>query len=533
LAADLARRASSVSHDGEAIYAAQVLAAMQAQAFVESDIQTLLDVGVSFIPKDSVIYRMIADLRTWHAGEPDWQRGREKLASLYNYEIYGGNCHVVPNNGLIILGLLYGDGDFNKSMLVVNTAGWDTDCNSGNLGCLLGIKDGLATFDQGVDWRGPVADRLYLSSADGGSAITDAVIETQHIVNIGRSLAGEGPAAPKDGARFHFEFPGSVQGFHPGEGTTRIENISGHSQKGERSLAVYFEGQGSTSTPTFLLPEELEMLGYRLLASPTLYAGQKVSAGFGTEGTTNLNLFIKVYNQDDQLEVVYGPEVALTERAYTATTWIIPDTHSQPIAEIGFKCNGGSGVVYLDYFTWEGAPHITLTRPPGGDKPWEAPLVWRRAWVDGMDLWEAGWTEAYRLVQNEGRGLILQGTREWQDYEVEASITPWLMQAGGIGARVQGMKRFYALQLVKENKVRLVKALDGDTILGEKAFEWENHKSYRLKIQVSGNRIKGWVNQQLQFDVRDEKRPLLGGGVAYVVDQGHLSSQAMSVKPIS
>jgi len=140
LAVDLAKRAASVSHDGEAIYASQVLAAMEAQAFVESDINKLLDVGVSFIPKDSVIYRMIADIREWHAAEPDWHEGRKKIAGLYNYENYGGNCHMVPNHGLIILGLLYGDSDFNKSMLVVNTAGWDTDCNSGNLGCLLGIK---------------------------------------------------------------------------------------------------------------------------------------------------------------------------------------------------------------------------------------------------------------------------------------------------------------------------------------------------------------------------------------------------------
>jgi ADP-ribosylglycohydrolase len=533
LAAELARRAASVSHDGEATYAAQALAAMQAQAFVEADIDTLLDVGVSFIPKDSAISRMIADLREWHAAEPDWHRAREKLAGLYNYEIYGGNCPVVPNHGLIILGLLYGDGDFNQSMRVVNTAGWDTDCNSGNLGCLLGIKGGLSTFEQGIDWREPVGDRLYLPAADGGRAITDAVIEAQHIANIGRGLAGEQPAAPKDGARFHFEFPGSVQGFRPGERTTRIENVSGHSQQGERSLAVRFEKKGSISTATFILPEELEMPGYRLLASPTLYSGQKLSAGFSADGAAHLKLFIKVYNHRDQLEVVYGPEVVLIAGTYTETEWLIPATQGQPIAEIGLECKAESGVGYLDYLTWEGEPNVVLSRPPGGEKPWEPPLAWRRAWVDGMHLWEAGWPEAYRLVQNEGRGLILQGTREWQDYEVDADITPWLMEAGGIAARVQGMKRFYALQLVKENKVRLIKALDGDMILGEKAFEWQVQRSYSLKMQVSGNRIKAWVDQQLQFDVRDENRPLLGGGVAYVVDQGHLSSQAMSVKPIS
>ena len=532
LAADMAMRAAGVSHGGEAVYAAQVLAAMEAQAFVESDIHKLLDVGVSFIPKDSVIYRMIAELREWRAAEPDWHTGRAKFAGLYNYDNYGGNCHIVPNHGLIILGLLYGDSDFNQSMLVVNTSGWDTDCNSGNLGCLLGIKDGLAAFEQGKDWRGPVADRLYLPAADGGRSITDAVIESQHVVNIGRALAGEQPIAPKNGARFHFEFPGSLQGFRPGEEATKIENVIGCSQKGARSLSVSFSDQGSASTQTFILPDELTMEGYNLLASPTLYSGQTIRAGFSAKQATSLNLFIKVYNQDDQLDVVYGPELALTADTYAETEWIIPDTHSQPIAEVGFKCKGESGIVYLDYFTWDGAPHVTLTRPFSSNECWEPPLVWRQAWVDAMDLWEVNWPEPYRLVQNEGRGLILQGTREWQDYEVEAAITPWLVDAGGIAARVQGLKRFYALELGKGNRVRLVKALDGDTILGEKDFEWQIHSSYTLKMQVSGNRIKAWVDNQLQFDVFDEERPLLGGGVAYVVDQGHISSQAMIVKPI-
>ena len=173
-----------------------------------------------------------------------------------------------------------------------------------------------------------------------------------------------------------------------------------------------------------------------------------------------------------------------------------------------------------------------MLRPFGSNERWEPPLVWRQAWVDAMDLWEVSWPEPYRLVQNEGRGLIMQGTHEWQDYEVEAAITPWLMDAGGITARVQGLKRFYALQLGKGNKVRLVKALDGDTILGEKDFEWEIQSSYTLKMEVSGNRIKAWVDGQLQFDTVDEHKPLLRGGVAYVVDQGHVSSQAMTIKPI-
>jgi len=532
LAADLAGRAASVSHGGEAIYAAQVLAAMEAQAFVESDINKLLDVGVSFIPKDSVIYHMIEDIREWHAAVPDWHEGRKKMAGIYNTENYGGNCHMVPNHGLIILGLLYGDSDFNKSMLVVNTAGWDTDCNSGNLGCLLGIKDGLDTFDNGNDWRGPVADRLYMPAADGGRSITDAVIETQHVVNMGRALVGTVPMSPKNGARFHFEFPGSVQGFRPGEATTKLENVAAYSQKGERCLKVSFKNQGSTSTPTFILPDELNMEGYKLLASPTLYSGQKVKAGFTAGQVAIVNLFIKIYNKDDELDVIYGPEVALAANTFTETEWIIPNTYSQPISEIGLVCKSDTGSLYLDYLGWDGEPDVVLTRPFGSNEIGEPPQVWRQAWVDAMDNWPVWMPESYRLAKNEGRGLLMQGTREWQDYEVEADITPWLMEAGGIGVRVQGMKRFYSLQLVVGNKLRLLKALDGDTILAQKDYDWEIQKSYVLKMQVSGNHIRAWVDDQLQFDLVDSGAPLSGGGVAFVVDQGHIGSHAMTVKPI-
>ena len=75
-AADLARRAASVSHDGAAVHAAQVLAAMEAQAFVDDDLDRLFDVGVAQIPGDSIIRRLIDDLRDWRPSEPDWRATR-------------------------------------------------------------------------------------------------------------------------------------------------------------------------------------------------------------------------------------------------------------------------------------------------------------------------------------------------------------------------------------------------------------------------------------------------------------------------
>ncbi len=540
-AADLARRAGSVSHDGEAIYGAQVLAAMEAQAFVEADIDRLLDTGLAVIPRDSVIARMIGDIREWHAEEPDWRKAFERLRAAYGYDKYGGNCHMVPNHGLIILSLLYGGGDFQRSLMIVNTGGWDTDCNSGNLGCLLGIRGGLAGIDAGPDWRGPVADRLYLSTADGGRAITDAVAEAYRIVNAGRALAGLEPVQPKGGARFHFDLPGAVQGFRVEDspecrGTAIVENVPGHSCLGSRSLAVHYRHLASgcparVGSPTFTPPEAMAMPGYTMMAAPTLYPGQTVRAR--VEAAANAEpvrcgLYIKVYGAEDELVVTPGPAVDLAPGASHEYCWEVPDTGGRPIAEVGIVLSGeggAQGTAYLDYMTWDGAPNVVFSRPEGKGS------AWRRAWVDGVDQATPRWSEFFRLAQNCGRGLLMTGTREWADYCVSADVTPHLVKAAGIAARVQGMERYYALLLCEGGKVRLVKALDGETVLAEADYGWELGQTYDLSLSVCGNHLVAQIDGRSLFDVEDGDRALVGGGIALVCEEGRTATQRVTVRP--
>lgn len=548
-AADLARRAASVSHDGEAIYGAQVLAAMESLAFVESDIDTLLDAGTELIPHDSVIYRMIADIRNWHAATPDdWRKTREKIAANYGYDKYGGNCHMVPNHGLIIHGLLHGGGDFQRSLMIVNTCGWDTDCNSGNLGCLLGIRNGLAGIDtSGPDWRGPVADRMYLPTADGGRSITDAVHETFEVVNVGRALAGEAPLAPKQGARFHFELPGAVQGFQPEDsvevrGVVNVENVVGHSQLGERALAIHYHAlapgrAARVGTPIFTPSVEIaryfNQRGYALHASPQLYAGQTVrtslAADAGNSSAVTVNLYVQIYGENDELVLVRGPEVTLAPNSRHDFTWTLPDSGGLPVALVGVEARSESqahGTLYLDYLTWDGVPQVSFQRPAF------ASTMWRYAWVDGVDQYDHRWPEPFRVVQNEGRGLLMTGTREWTDYMVQATIRPHLVKHAGIAARVQGMRRYYALLLGVDGKVRLVKALDGDTVLAEAPFAWELGGDYALQLTVQGQTIVGAVDGKEVVRVEDTNRPLTGGGIALVIEEGRMATNAVHVGPV-
>jgi ADP-ribosylglycohydrolase len=548
-AADLARRAASVSHDGEAIYGAQVLAAMQAYAFVEADTDKLLDTAVTLIPRDSVIYRMIADIRDWHAESPDdWRATRTQIATTYGYDTYGGNCHMVPNHALIIHALLHGRDNFQQSLSIVNTSGWDTDCNSGNLGCLLGIKLGLAGLAAGPDWRGPVADRMYLPTADGGRALTDAVQESYRLANAGRALAGLAPLLPKAGARCHFELPGAVQGFMAEsepetDGVATVENLPGHSATGTRSLAIHYRALApgraarvgrAVFVPSVEIAHYFRNRGYQLLASPQLYPGQTLRAALQTDAQNRMpvsaGLYLRVYGENDSLRLVRGPVVELAPAAATELVWQIPDLGGAPIATVGLELQSqthAEGTIYVDYVTWAGTPTVEFRRPDYNGE------MWRAAWVDGVDQVVARAEETIRLMQNAGRGLWITGTREWQDYAVEATVTPHLVVRGGIAARVQGMRRFYALLLDCDQQVKLVKALDGDRVLGQAPFAWNFGEAHQLRLEVVGNRITGYVNGTALIQVEDIAHPLTGGGIALVVEEGRLASGPVKVGPVT
>jgi ADP-ribosylglycohydrolase len=543
LAADLARRAASVSHDGAAIHGAQVVAAMEAQAFVERDLNKLIDCAVGLIPRDSVIARLIADIRAWHAAEPDWRATRERIAATYGYDTYGGNCHMVPNHALIIHALLHGDDDFQRSLMIVNTSGWDTDCNSGNVGCLLGIRNGLAGIDAGPDFRGPVADRMYLPTADGGRAVTDAVQETYRIVNLGRALAGEEPVAPKAGARYHFALPGAVQGWLPdaspeSRGVLTVENAEGHSASGARSLALRYRRvaparSARATVATFIPPEAKDMPGYGLLASPVLYPGQRVrarvEADAANSGAVACTLSVSAYDGRDALRRVAGPCAFLEPGEEHIFTWTVPDTGGQPVAEVGLEIAAdrpADGAVYLDFLDWEGAPDVTLGRPEGGG------TMWRRAWVDGVDHLDRWGAAPYRISQDSGTGLLIQGTREWTDYRVSARLTPAMVRAAGLAARVQGMRRYYALLLAPGGKAQLVKALDGESVLAEAEFPWRFDNSYDLALEVRGDGIRAFLDGRELLAAHDAGAPLSGGAVALLCAEGRIECGPVRVSPV-
>ncbi len=435
----------------------------------------------------------------------------------------------------IILALAYCEDDFQRALMIGNTAGWDTDCNSGNIGCLMGIKNGLRGIDSSpVDWRGPVADRMYLPTADGGRCITDAAQEARRIAQSGFALA-EAVALPS-APRFDFELPGSVQGYHSHASDAHIENVGGHSATGKRSLAIRFSGQTRVSTLTFIPIDSLKMEGYGLIASPTLYPGQTLKAGVCSDEEAQVGLFVRASGANNEAITVDGPVTVLHPGETQTLSWTVAGVDGgSPIYEVGLYLIGGAGDsasgVYLDYLTWDGAPTVNLTRPSHNG------TLWQRAWVKACDDAGFNWGGVLRACQDSGVGLLIQGEREWRDYTVEATVIPHLAKSAGIAACVQGLKRYYALLLCDDQKVRLVKTLvqrpgqeSERKVLAEADFAWELDGEYALSLTTSGKRLIASVGGKEVFDIEDAFNPLLSGAVALVIEEGRLDANGMTVK---
>ena len=138
-------------------------ASMESAAYVESDIRKLLEISLSKIPADSMVagtVRLVMDC--YDKGE-DYKQAREKVLE-FNKEL--GWFQAPGNLGFVTIGLLYGEGDFKKSVLYAINCGDDTDCTGGTVASILGIIGGTKALPE--DWRRYVGDGIACICINAG-----------------------------------------------------------------------------------------------------------------------------------------------------------------------------------------------------------------------------------------------------------------------------------------------------------------------------------------------------------------------------
>lgn len=529
-AAEMARRAGSVSHDGVALDGAVAVASMVARGFDLTPgqaglVDDLLDTATRFLPSQSLLREVYGSLREWHSAAPgDWRATRERLRERYGYERFEGGCHMVPNHAVILLGLLYGGGDFTESMHVTCTAAYDTDCNAGNVGCILGVAQGLAAFETGPDWRGPVADRMILPTAEGGLTVTDCAREALRIVHWARHGGSAGDLGP----RFSFPFPGSVQGWRaeagpvadgvaqvvPVDGGIRLE-VRGHA-RGRVARA---------SAPTWLELDQRGRGGYSCMASPTFSPGQglraELRAAPGAPEPARVRLVVAYCLDSDETQWLGGPGVDVASGTSLVVEWTPELDPRAVVIRVGLEVmppekGRWTGAVELASLAFMGEPHLLVDAHASGS-------VWREQWVDATD--GSGGQSPLTLIQNRGEGSVILGGRDWTDLMVKTSLWLGLATSVSLRVRVQGQHRWVGLSLDADGRASLVESTVSKRILAEGHLAWDQGDTVELWVRVQGDRVEASARHTTsgdRVDLTGTGLRIPSGGVGIEVTEGRV-----------
>ena len=146
----------------EGTYAEVFTATLQSLAYIESDIHVLLNAALSKIPENSAISQTVRLVMNGYDNGVDYKEIREQVLK-FNEKL--GWFQAPSNLGFVTIGLLYGEGDFKKSMLYAVNCGDDTDCTAATVGATLGIIGGTSAIPD--DWKQFVGDRIITISISG------------------------------------------------------------------------------------------------------------------------------------------------------------------------------------------------------------------------------------------------------------------------------------------------------------------------------------------------------------------------------
>ncbi|MBP1996641.1 ADP-ribosylglycohydrolase family protein [Paenibacillus eucommiae] len=543
----LARHAASVSHDGIAVDAACFLAYMEASAFEEKSLHKLIDRGLSRV-NNPLLTELVNDLRRECEQTDDWRIVREWIAVNHGYDKYPGSCPMVTNHLAVMMALLMAGDDFQKSIMIASSAGWDTDCNAGNVGCLNGIRLGLEGIGQGPDFRKAISDRIYVVSADGGSCITDAVIETRKIVKAAAAWMGE--ESPAESSRFAFEYPGSTQGFIPYTDTleeqadTTLYNLNLIEQENGLVIEYHHLAKGNSSMVAVDTFVELQSRGkegtsyFEVLASPSLYATQTVNMEvlFREEQAPQFKMFIDVYGKEDVIYKIYSPEFSLN-KAINHLSWELPNTNGHAIYRFGIELTSDKrldGSVIIKSIDWKGAPkHFEMKRAidlTPSLSPWTTNTTWIKSFMSSIDNFNPDFAETFSISHPTTNGVATIGGTDWDNYCVSSQLICTNQESAGLIARAKGHRRYYAAKFTKD-KLQICKNKDDCSIqLAAVDFDLQLDRRYEVSFYVKKELLSVAVDGEVIISIEDHE--YTSGGAGFLVESGAILANGFKVEAI-
>jgi ADP-ribosylglycohydrolase len=128
---------------------------MIAAAFAVDDLDELVRIGLSEIPKDCRLAEAIRLGRRWVKTDGDWRKTLERVdrhfAGMHP-------VHTINNAVLTLAGLYYGEGDFTRTIGITVSMGYDNDCTGATAGSICGAVLGAKRLP--ARWVKPLGDEV-------------------------------------------------------------------------------------------------------------------------------------------------------------------------------------------------------------------------------------------------------------------------------------------------------------------------------------------------------------------------------------
>ncbi len=154
-ATEFAFRDAAIFHVKNGIYGEMFVAAMLAAAFVTSDVEEVIKVGLSEIPANCRLAEAVRDVVKWSKELSNWEEVWARINEKYgHYHV----MHTINNAALVVMGLMAGQGNYETSIVVAVRGGWDTDCNGATAGSVCGMMLGADALPE--KWVDVFNDRL-------------------------------------------------------------------------------------------------------------------------------------------------------------------------------------------------------------------------------------------------------------------------------------------------------------------------------------------------------------------------------------
>ena len=140
-AVEAAYQDACFSHTKNGIYSPMFIAALISSAFVEKDIDKLIETALSYIPKKSRAYEAVLkalDIAKEKTSDEEMMNKIWQTFEKYNW------VHSINNLAAVVASLVRSKGNYFKGIALAVNFGFDTDCNGATVGSILGALNGYS-----------------------------------------------------------------------------------------------------------------------------------------------------------------------------------------------------------------------------------------------------------------------------------------------------------------------------------------------------------------------------------------------------